>query len=94
MSLEASRIPTSSSTKNLKKVSVKSWEKTQQRRTLSVKAVSTPQKEDSAESPEPNVGGLNKVSSKITQPRSQGASQAMLYGVGLSDEDMNKPQVH
>ncbi|TWT89952.1 Dihydroxy-acid dehydratase [Pseudobythopirellula maris] len=36
---------------------------------------------------------LNKYSSKITQPKSQGASQAMLYGTGLTDEDMQKPQV-
>jgi dihydroxy-acid dehydratase len=36
---------------------------------------------------------LNKYSQRITQPRSQGASQAMLYGVGLSDEDMGKGQV-
>ncbi|MCX5661690.1 MAG: dihydroxy-acid dehydratase [Planctomycetota bacterium] len=37
--------------------------------------------------------GLNKYSSRITQPASQGASQAMLYGAGLSDADMNKAQV-
>ncbi len=36
---------------------------------------------------------LNKFSSKITQPRSQGASQAMLYATGMSDEDMQKAQV-
>lgn len=36
---------------------------------------------------------LNKYSSRITQPRSQGASQAMLYATGLTPEDMNKPQV-
>ncbi len=36
---------------------------------------------------------LNKYSSHITQPASQGASQAMLYGTGLTDEDMQKPQV-
>ncbi|KAL2819600.1 dihydroxy-acid dehydratase [Aspergillus cavernicola] len=36
---------------------------------------------------------LNKVSSKITQPKSQGASQAMLYATGLTEEDMSKPQV-
>ena len=36
---------------------------------------------------------LNRVSANITQPKSQGASQAMLYGVGLSDEDLNKAQV-
>ena len=36
---------------------------------------------------------LNKYSSVITQPKSQGASQAMLYATGLRDEDMGKPQV-
>ncbi|MGD1999372.1 MAG: dihydroxy-acid dehydratase [Desulfobacterales bacterium] len=36
---------------------------------------------------------LNKYSQRITQPPSQGASQAMLYGVGLTDEDMGKGQV-
>ena len=36
---------------------------------------------------------LNKYSSRITEPRSQGASQAMLYGIGLTDEDLQKPQV-
>lgn len=36
---------------------------------------------------------LNKYSSQLTQVRSQVGSQAMLYGVGLTDEDMKKPQV-
>ena len=36
---------------------------------------------------------LNRYSSRITQPKSQGASQAMLYGTGLKAEDMNKPEV-
>ena len=36
---------------------------------------------------------LNKISAHITQPKSQGASQAMLYGTGLTEEDMNKAQV-
>jgi len=36
---------------------------------------------------------LNRYSSRITQPKSQGASQAMLYGTGMSGEDMDKPQV-
>ncbi|MDH3637851.1 MAG: dihydroxy-acid dehydratase [Gammaproteobacteria bacterium] len=36
---------------------------------------------------------LNPYSSRVTQPKSQGASQAMLYGAGLTDEDMDKPQV-
>ncbi|PWY94009.1 dihydroxy-acid dehydratase [Aspergillus sclerotioniger CBS 115572] len=37
--------------------------------------------------------GLNRVSRHITQPISQGASQAMLYAAGLSEADMNKAQV-
>ena len=36
---------------------------------------------------------LNQYSLNVTQPRSQGASQAMLYATGLTREDMNKPQV-
>ena len=36
---------------------------------------------------------LNRYSSRITQPRSQGGSQAMLHGTGLSEADMEKPQV-
>jgi dihydroxy-acid dehydratase len=36
---------------------------------------------------------MNKYSSRITQPKSQGASQAMLYATGLTEEDMSKPQV-
>jgi dihydroxy-acid dehydratase len=36
---------------------------------------------------------LNRYSSKITQAKSQGASQAMLYGTGLTPADMDKPQV-
>lgn len=35
---------------------------------------------------------LNKYSARITQPKSQGASQAMLYATGLREEDMAKPQ--
>ena len=36
---------------------------------------------------------LNRYSSRITQPKSQGASQAMLHGTGLTREDMDKAQV-
>ena len=36
---------------------------------------------------------LNRYSSRITQPRSQGASQAMLLGTGLQPGDLDKPQV-
>ena len=36
---------------------------------------------------------LNRVSANITQPKSQGASQAMLYATGMSKEDMDKAQI-
>ena len=36
---------------------------------------------------------LNKVSQHVTQPKSQGASQAMLYATGLERSDMSKAQV-
>ena len=36
---------------------------------------------------------LNRYSAKLTQPKSQGASQAMLYAAGLVDADFDKPQV-
>jgi len=36
---------------------------------------------------------LNKYSARITEPKSQGASQAMLYGTGLNAADMRKPEV-
>lgn len=36
---------------------------------------------------------LNKYSKTITQDDTQPAAQAMLYGIGLTDEDMNKAQV-
>jgi dihydroxy-acid dehydratase len=36
---------------------------------------------------------LNKYSARVTQPKSQGASQAMLYATGITEDDMAKPQV-
>src|SRR3990172_12013039 len=36
---------------------------------------------------------LNRYSSRITQPKSQGASQAMLYGAGLTKKDMDKAEI-
>jgi len=36
---------------------------------------------------------LNKISRRITQPKAQGASQAMLYATGLRETDMDKAQV-
>ena len=39
------------------------------------------------------MNNLNKHSKRLTQDETQPAAQAMLYAVGLSDEDMNKPQI-
>ena len=36
---------------------------------------------------------LNRYSARITQEKSQGASQAMLHGTGMTKADMAKPQV-
>ena len=36
---------------------------------------------------------LNKYSKIITQDETQPAAQAMLYAIGLSEEDLQKPQV-
>lgn len=36
---------------------------------------------------------LNKFSRTITQSKSQGGSQAMLYATGMTEGDMDKPQV-
>ena len=36
---------------------------------------------------------LNRYSARITEPRAQGASQAMLYGTGLKPADMAKPEI-
>ncbi len=36
---------------------------------------------------------LNKFSARITQAKSQGASQAMLFGAGMTAADMDKPEV-
>lgn len=36
---------------------------------------------------------LNKFSATLTEPRSQGASQAMLHAVGLNKADLQKPQI-
>ena len=36
---------------------------------------------------------LNRFSSRVTQPKSQGASQAMLYATGLTEKDLDKPQI-
>ncbi len=39
------------------------------------------------------MSDLNRTSSRITQPPSQGASQAMLFATGLTPDDMHKAQV-
>jgi dihydroxy-acid dehydratase len=47
----------------------------------------------SGSSPATPTGILNKYSRHLTQVRSQAGSQAMLYGIGLTDDDMARPQV-
>ena len=37
---------------------------------------------------------MNRFSSTLTQKKSQGASQAMLFATGLKSHDMNKAQVN
>ncbi|KAL4643792.1 hypothetical protein ACB092_02G117600 [Castanea dentata] len=49
--------------------------------------------DESSTSSTPTQKKLNKYSSRITEPKSQGGSQAMLLGVGLSEEELSKPQV-
>lgn len=39
------------------------------------------------------MGELNKYSKVLTQDETQPAAQAMLYGIGLTEEDLKKPQV-
>ena len=36
---------------------------------------------------------INRFSARVTQPKSQGASQAMLYATGMTEKDMSKAQV-
>lgn len=42
---------------------------------------------------EPEMKEINKYSKTLTQDATQPAAQAMLYGIGLTDEDMKKAQV-
>jgi dihydroxy-acid dehydratase len=39
------------------------------------------------------MSDLNQFSSRVTQPKYQGSSQAMLIGTGMTPEDMNKAQI-
>ena len=39
------------------------------------------------------MSSLNRYSSRITQQKAQGASQAMLYATGMTEADMQKAQV-
>ncbi|KAK6455994.1 dihydroxy-acid/6-phosphogluconate dehydratase [Scheffersomyces xylosifermentans] len=61
-------------------------------RTGSLRAVSV-KRALSASSIAANEKKLNKYSSIVTNDPSQGASQAMLYATGFSDEDFNRAQV-
>ncbi|KAI4253492.1 MAG: hypothetical protein LQ352_003660 [Teloschistes flavicans] len=55
-----------------------------------LRCLSTSSARRKPDDPEPQ---LNHVSQHITQPKSQGASQAMLYATGLQPSDMSKAQV-
>ena len=44
-------------------------------------------------SPLGDDGGINRYSKTLTQDVTQPAAQAMLYGIGLTDEDLKKAQV-
>jgi dihydroxy-acid dehydratase len=46
-----------------------------------------------AATPKDDAEGLNAISRHITQPKAQGASQAMLYATGMTEADMSKAQV-
>ena len=50
-------------------------------------------KETSQTPPLEGRGALNKYSQVLTQDETQPAAQAMLYGIGLTEEDLKKPQV-
>ncbi len=63
------------------------------REALRTQATSIPLEEMVQAAEETSVKGLNKISRTITQPKSQGGSQAMLYATGLTKEDLDKPQV-
>ncbi|KAK6341202.1 dihydroxy-acid dehydratase ilv3 [Orbilia brochopaga] len=54
-----------------------------------LRCIATSQAQQANEAPT----GLNRTSHAITQPKSQGASQAMLYATGLKEADMDKAQV-
>ncbi|KAG2037422.1 dihydroxy-acid and 6-phosphogluconate dehydratase [Suillus americanus] len=41
----------------------------------------------------PTPAKLNKISCQLTQDKARGGAQAMLYAVGMTEEDMNKPQI-
>ncbi|KAE8356380.1 dihydroxy-acid/6-phosphogluconate dehydratase [Aspergillus coremiiformis] len=63
-----------------------------QRSAVTVRPLSTTLPRQNASASEDDHA-LNKVSRHVTQPISQGASQAMLYATGLTEKDMDKAQV-
>ncbi|PGH23937.1 dihydroxy-acid dehydratase [Polytolypa hystricis UAMH7299] len=56
-------------------------------------SVFLPRYASSSSSSSKDEKSINRVSSTVTQPISQGASQAMLYATGLTPDDMSKAQV-
>ncbi len=63
------------------------------RRQAACRAVAAPEREVVDREAQAVPEGLNAWSRHITQPKSQGASQAMLFATGLREEDLGKPQV-
>ncbi|KKK14450.1 hypothetical protein P175DRAFT_0462716 [Aspergillus ochraceoroseus IBT 24754] len=59
----------------------------------SIRSLSTTLPKQKASAADEEKPILNKVSRHVTQPISQGASQAMLYATGLTEADMSKAQV-
>ncbi|KAF7186367.1 putative dihydroxy-acid dehydratase, mitochondrial [Pseudocercospora fuligena] len=59
----------------------------------SIRSLSNTSRRMRASPVDDDAQGLNAVSKHITQPKSQGASQAMLYATGMKEADMNKAQV-
>uniref|UniRef100_A0A6U0VBG4 dihydroxy-acid dehydratase n=1 Tax=Pinguiococcus pyrenoidosus TaxID=172671 RepID=A0A6U0VBG4_9STRA len=56
-------------------------------------STATPQGDVTGSGTSTSGAPLNKYSSTITQPKSQGASQAMLFATGLEPPDMSKAQI-
>ncbi|POM71962.1 Dihydroxy-acid dehydratase, partial [Phytophthora palmivora] len=74
----------------LSKTMLRSGASSPVRKTLLQRAFAT----SGADAPKASDGvRINRYSANVTQPKARGASQAMLYATGMTEEDMDKPQV-